>query len=36
LEIYRLIQQENQAACHVHALQWLQGGMHVEDVNNDG
>jgi len=29
LEIYRIIQQENRAACHVNALQWLQGGMNV-------
>ena len=36
LEIYRLIQQENQAACHANALQWLQGGMHVADIDNGG
>jgi len=25
LEIYQIIQQENRAACHANALQWLQG-----------
>jgi len=29
LEIYKIIQQENRAACHANALQWLQGGMNV-------
>jgi len=29
LEIYKIIQQENRAACHINALQWLQGGMNV-------
>ncbi len=30
LEIYKIIQQENQSACHANALQWLQGGINVE------
>lgn len=31
LEIYKIIQQENRAACHANALQWLQGEVNVAD-----
>jgi len=29
MEIYRLIQEENRAACQMNALQWLQGGNYA-------
>jgi len=35
LEIYKIIQQENRAACHANALQWLQGGMNATSHAQD-
>ena len=29
LEIYKIIQQENQSACQMNALEWLKGGGYV-------
>ncbi|MDX8398034.1 MAG: carbon storage regulator [Mariprofundaceae bacterium] len=35
LEIYKIIQQENRAASHSNALQWLQNGGQVDATSHD-